>query len=337
MRSIASRVGWGVATLFGASVLAFLLMRVLPGDPARLAAGELASEDAVRARAVEMGLDQPLPLQYLRFIRDFVTGDWGYAYSIGTPAREAILGRLPATVELAILAFVIGVSVGVSLALLAAYTRRRWVDVVIRGLSSLGMATPQFYMALILLLVLSQGLGLFPGPEGRLTPGLAEPPHRTGMFTVDAMLAGQWATASDAFAHLILPAVVLAMVPAAFLLRLLRSNLLETSREQYMLVLRAKGTPRGRSYVRHAFPNAALPTITASGLLLAELLAGSILAEKVFGWPGVGSLVADSVLSKDFAIVQSFVFLSALIYVVVNTLIDVVYGLVDPRIRSASR
>lgn len=336
MKQVLSRIGWGLATLFGASVLAFVLMRVLPGDPARLAAGDLATKQRVAAQAHAMGLDRSLPVQYWKFISGFVRGDWGFAYSIGRPARAEILSRLPASLELGVTAFVFGVGVALALALAAAYSRRRWVDVAIRTISSIGLATPQFWLALILLMVFSEKLGLTPGPEGRLSPNLAPPPARTHFYVIDSILAGQWQTASDALAHLILPAIVLGTVPAAFLLRLLRANLLETSREQYMVVQRAKGSPRRRAFLRHAFPNAALPTVTASGLILAEMLAGSVLTEKAFGWPGVGSLVVDSVLAKDFAVVQSFIFLSALAYVVVNTTVDVVYRIIDPRIRSTA-
>lgn len=331
------RLAWGLLTLLGASILAFLLMRVLPGDPARLAAGDLATKERVAAQAQAMGLDQPLPVQYYRFITHFLTGDWGYAYSVGRPARAEILERLPASLELGLFAFLIAIVAAVGLALLATYTRRRWVDVGIRGLSSFGLATPQFWLALVLLVVFSQQLGLTPGPEGRLSAGVTPPPARTGLYVLDGILAGQWNVAMNALSHLILPAVVLAMVPASFLMRLLRANLMETSRDQYMLVLRAKGTPRRQSFLAHAFPNAALPTITAGGLILAELLAGSVLTEKVFAWSGVGSLVVDSILAKDFAVVQSFIFLSALAYVVVNTVVDVAYGIIDPRIRSVAR
>ena len=337
MRQVMTRIGWGLTALFGASALAFLLMRVLPGDPAKLAAGELATPEAVAAQAQSMGLDRPMIVQYWKFISGFLTGDWGYAYSIGRPAREEIMSRLPASLELGLLAFCLAIVTAVVLALLAAYTRHHWVDVAIRGLSSIGLATPQFWLALVFLVVFSERLGFAPGPEGRLSPGVEAPPQHTGFNTVDALIAGQWAPVADAVAHLILPAIVLAAVPTAFLLRLLRANLMETGREQYMLVLRAKGTSRASAFLKHAFPNAALPTITAGGLILAELLAGSVLTEKVFGWPGVGSLVVDSVLAKDFSVVQSFIFLSALAYVLVNTVVDVAYGVIDPRIRSVTR
>lgn len=337
MTSALHRIGWGISTLFGASVFAFLLMRVLPGDPARLAAGELATPDKVAAMAQEMGLDQPLHVQYWRFISGFFTGDWGFAYSIGSPAREEIVGRLPASTELGLFAFVVGISAAVTFALLAAYTRFRWVDAVIRAVSAIGLATPQFWLALVFLMLFSERLGWFPGPEGRLSPDVTPPDGPTGLYVIDGLVHGQPGVSWDALVHLVLPGIVLATVPAAFLLRLLRGNLMETSRDQYMVVLRAKGTPKSRAFLKHAFPNAALPTITAGGLVLAEMLAGSVLTEKAFGWPGVGSLVVDSILAKDFAVVQSFIFLSAVAYVVVNTTVDVTYGVIDPRIRSAAR
>ncbi|GAB7005004.1 ABC transporter permease [Nocardioides sp. AN3] len=337
MRMTLHRLGWGISTLFGASVLAFVLMRVLPGDPARLAAGDLATPEKVAETAKSMGLDQPLYVQYWKFVSGFFTGDWGFAYSVGSPARQEITSRLPASIELGLFAFVVGITAAVTFALLAVFTRRRWVDVAIRGVASVGLATPQFWLALVLLVIFSERLGWFPGPEGRLSPGVQAPDGPTHLYVVDGLLAGQPSVAWDALLHLILPGLVLAMVPAAFLLRLLRGNLMETSREQYMLVLRAKGTPRSKAFLKHAFPNAALPAITAGGLILAEMLAGSVLTEKAFGWPGVGSLVVDSILAKDFSVVQSFIFLSAIAYVVVNTFVDIAYGVIDPRIRSVAR
>ena len=155
----------------------------------------------------------------------------------------------------------------------------------------------------------------------------------THFYTVDALLAGQWSTARDAFAHIILPAVTLALAPFSFLVRLLRANLLDISRENFLVVVRSKGLGRWPAYERHALPNAFLPTLTAGGLLLAQLLTGSVLVEKVFNWPGVGSLIVDSILRQDFAVVQTFILLCAFFYVLINTVVDILYGVVDPRVR----
>ena len=334
MRFFAKRVAWGLATLFGASVIAFILMRVVPGDPARQAAGELSSQAAVQAEAHSMGLDRPLPVQYFRFVKGFFTGNWGFAYSMGIPARQAITSHLMATVELAFYAFVIAAVISLVLAVLAAYTRNRLVDGTIRALSSVGMATPQFYLALVALVLFTQRLHLLSGPEGRLSPNLSPPPHVTGFYTIDALLNGNLTVFGSAVSHLLLPCLVMSVVPTSFLMRLLRANLLETSRDHYMLVLTAKGTSRLSAYLRHALPNAALPTITAGGLILAEMLVGSVLTEKAFSWPGVGELVVSAVGAKDFSVVQSFVMLSAFAYVLVNTVVDLLYGVIDPRVRS---
>jgi ABC-type dipeptide/oligopeptide/nickel transport system permease component len=337
LTSVLPRLGWGLATLFGASVVAFVLLRVLPGNPAQLAAGPLASRQAIQAEAHALGLDQSLPIQYVHFVHGFATGNWGYAYSVGEPARQEIMSRLPASLELACLAFLIAITAAVLLAVLAVYTQRPAVDRVCRGLSSIGLATPQFWLALVLLAVFSEKLHLAPGPVGRLSPGVQPPPHTTGFYVIDALIHGQPGTALNAFDHLLMPAIVLSVVPAAFLLRLLRGNLLEASREPFMLVMKAKGASRWSRFIRHAFPNAALPAITAAGLILAEMLAGAVLVEKAFGWPGVGTLVVNSILNKDFAVVQSVIVLSAIAYVVINTTVDVLYRLIDPRIGSADR
>jgi peptide/nickel transport system permease protein len=219
-------------------------------------------------------------------------------------------------------------------ALISTYRRRKTVDGIVQGTAFLGLGTPPFFVGLLGLLLLSSWLGIFPGPEGRLSPDTVPPPDYTGLYTVDALIAGQPATFWDAFGHIILPALVLAFAPYAFLVRLLRSNLLEVSREQFLVVSRSKGVSRWTAFRRHALPNALLPTITAGGLILAQLVSGSVLVEGVFNWPGVGQSVATAIVSKDFAIVQTFIMLAAVAYVVVNLVVDTLYGVIDPRVRS---
>jgi peptide/nickel transport system permease protein len=206
----------------------------------------------------------------------------------------------------------------------------------VRGLSFFGLGTPPFWFGLIALLVFSQYLPILPGPDGRLAQDLGPPPSYTRLYTIDALVSGQWATLWDALKHLVLPAITLGLAPFAFLVRLLRANLLDISREPFLVVVRSKGLDRWTAYSRHALPNAFLPTLTAGGLLLAQLVAGSVLVEKVFNWPGVGALIVDSVLRQDFAVVQTFILLSAFAYVAVNLVIDLLYGVVDPRVRVPS-
>jgi ABC-type dipeptide/oligopeptide/nickel transport system permease component len=329
------KLAGAAVTIFGASIISFVLLRILPGDPARLIAGPLAPASAVEAVYRQLGLDQPIHIQYYRYISAFVRGDWGFSFSSGTPVREIISTRLPATIELALYAFVIAITGAILLALLATYRRQPALDRIVRSLSSFGQGVPSFWFALLSLMLFFEFLGILPGPDGRLDPRSLPPLHVTGLFTVDALLSGRADLFWEALTYLILPTVSLALPPFAFLVRLLRANLLEVSREPFILVVRSKGISRWVTFLNHALPNAFLPTLTASGLVLAELLTGSVLIEKIFSWPGVGSLVVDSILRQDYAVAQAFFLLSATAYVVVNMAIDFLYGAVDPRTRVA--
>ena len=326
-----SRLGGSLVTIFGASLVAFVLLRLLPGDPAELVAGRLASAQEVAQTRQAMGLDSPIPVQYGDYIWGFLHGNWGYSYSFGLPVRSLIASRLPASLELGLAAFVVAFFAAVLLAL--ASVRYRLADWFVRPLSFLGLGTPPFWLALLLLVLFTQDTHWFPGPEGRLSGGLTPPPTVTGFYTIDSLVAGQWSIFGNALWHLVLPVAALAFVSFAFLVRLLRANLLEVSREPYVAVVRGKGLSRGQALRRHALPNAFLPTLTVGGLVLAELLAGSVLIETVFDWPGVGALVAQSIQRKDYAVVEIFILLSAVVYVVVNLIVDLLYGVIDPRIR----
>lgn len=334
LRLIGSRVGGALAAIFGASIVSFVLLRVLPGNPARLIAGPLASEEALARTIERLGLNEPMWVQYWRFISGFFRGDWGFSYGAGEPVVDQMRTRLPASLELGFYAFLFAFVTAVLLALVVTYRRRRGVDAAVRGLSYFGLGTPPFWFGLIVLIVFFEGLQVLPGPGARLSIGQA-PPHITGFYTFDSLLAGRLDQFVDALRHLLLPAVTLGLAPFAFLVRLLRANLLEISREPFITVVRSKGISRWRTYARHALPNAFLPTITAGGLILAQLLGGSVLVEKVFDWPGVGTLVVDSILRQDFAVVQTFVLLSAVLYVLVNFIVDILYGIIDPRVRVA--
>jgi ABC-type dipeptide/oligopeptide/nickel transport system permease component len=226
-----------------------------------------------------------------------------------------------ASIELGLAAFAIALAVALALALLSAYRRRSHVDQATRAASYIGYGMPPYWLALILIIVFSVTLHALPGPEGRLSSGATPPPTVTHLYVLDAVIAGRWGTLWDVVQHLILPAIALA------------TSLLEVAGEGYVGAARAKGVPRWRAFVAHALPNAALPVLTASGLTFAYLLSGSVLVEKVFDWPGVGAFIVDSTLSKDFAVVQAFIFLSAILYVIVNALVDIGYGVLDPRIR----
>jgi ABC-type dipeptide/oligopeptide/nickel transport system permease component len=333
---IVSRLGSALAAIFGASILAFVFMRVLPGDPARLIAGPLATEEAIEAQRERLGLNDSLPTQSSNYITDSLRGDWGFSIRAGQPVTTQVGNRLPASIELGLYAFVLCFVFAVGLALFVTYRRRSLADGPVRGIAFFGLGTPPFWFGLVLLIVFFEYLGWLPGPEGRLSPGRTPPPEITRLYTIDALLAGELGTFWNAIEHLILPSVALALAPFAFLVRLLRASLLEVSREPFIVVVRSKGLGRWAAFSRHALPNAFLPTLTAAGLLLAQLLAGSVLVEKVFDWPGVGALVVDSILRQDFAVVQAFILLGAFAYVVVNLIVDILYGVIDPRVRVPS-
>ena len=333
VRVIVNKVASSIATIFGASVVAFVLLRVLPGDPARLIAGSLASDEAIAGVRRQLGIDQPLHVQYIRYITDFFTGDWGFSFSAGVPVREILGNRFPATAELALYSFIFAFLSALVLALLATYRQWPFVDGLVRAVSSFGLGTPPFWFAILALIVFFEQFGLLPGPSGRLGTATTPPPQVTGFYTIDALAAGQFDIFWEAITHLILPVVSLGLVPFAFLVRLLRANLLEVSSEPFIVVVRSKGIGQWLTHVRHALPNAFLPTLTASGLILAELLTGSVLVEKIFTWPGVGALVVDSIKRQDFAVVQTFILISASLYIIVNLVVDILYGVIDPRTR----
>lgn len=330
------RVLGSLGAVFGASILAFVIMRVLPGDPARLILGPLAPHSAVVSLRHQIGLDQPIYVQYWKYITHFFQGDWGYSYGEGDSVRHLIGDRAPATIELALFSFLITMVAGVGLALFTTYRHRPVADRVIRGASYFGFGTPPFFMALILLIIFFSSLHILPGPEGRLAQTTAPPPSVTHLYTIDSLLAGQFGVFWQVIVHLILPAVALGITEWAFLVRLLRANLLEVSREPFIIVARGKGLPRRLAFRRHALPNAFLPTLTVSGLILGEFLAGSVLIERVFNWPGVGALVFDAIIKQDYAIVQTFILLSAVMFVIVNLVVDLLYVVIDPRLRIPS-
>jgi ABC-type dipeptide/oligopeptide/nickel transport system permease component len=333
---IGKRVAGSLLAIFGASILSFVLMRILPGDPVRLALGAMPSKALVHAQYVRMGLDQPWYVQYWRYMSAFFRGDWGFSYSAGEPVTTQIVQRLPATIELALVAFAVALAGAVVLALLVTYRKRRHLDRTVRGIALVGFGTPQFFAGIVLLLVFSYWFKILPSPDGRLSMGIQAPPTYTHLYTIDALIAGQFGTFGNAVSHLVLPAITLALLDFSFLVRLLRANLLEVSREPFILVVRSKGMGRWDTHRKHALRNAFLPTITVSALVLGDFLAGAVLVEKVFNWPGVGALVADSIVRQDFSVVQAFVLLTAFMYVFINLMVDLAYALIDPRVRIAS-
>lgn len=329
---ILTRLVSSLIALLGAALVAFVALRLAPGDAARLTLGAFATEEAVAALRAEMGLDRAIPMQFLIYLRDFFTGDWGKSYALGEPVRALLADRFPATLELGLYAFAMAFFSALALALWGAHRRGPVSDGLPRALGVLALGVPQFWFGLVLLIVGFEMTGLFPGPEGRLPAGMSAPAGPTGLITIDALLRGDLSTYAAAFHHLFLPAVALGLLPFGFLYRLLRANLSDVSDAPFALVARAHGQSRLRVLLGTLLPNAIIPMLTASGLIFGQLLAGSVLVERVFNWPGAGMLVTQGVLQQDYSVVQVFILLSAVIYILTNLIVDILAALIDPRL-----
>ena len=326
-----------VALLFlglGITLIAFLLTNLVPGDPAAANLGQRAIEDpaAVASFRERYGLDKSLPEQYGIYVWKLVHGDLGESQQARLPVTEELGTFIPATAELAILSILIAVLVGVGLGVLAAIRQNRLTDHVLRVVSLTGVSMPTFWLALVALYVFFFRLNWLPG-TGRLDPQFSEPEHRTGFFTIDAMLQGEWATAADAARHLVLPALVLALYNIGLLTRYTRTAVLDVVNNDYIRAARAKGLPERRVVLRHVL-RAALPSvITVIGLAFANVMTGAVLVENIFAWPGIGQYAYRSATTLDLPAIMGVSLFVAVVYIIVNFTVDVLYGVIDPRIR----
>ena len=318
----------------GITLVTFAFTQIVPGDPVAANLGEQAAADPAAVQAFEerYGLDEPVPVQYWRYLSNLLHGDLGESLQDHQPVLKNLATYVPATAELAILSTLIAIVVGVTFGVVAAVRWNRPTDHFLRVLSLAGISMPTFWVALVALYVFFFRLGWFPGGD-RLDPGLLAPPHKTGSYTVDAMLAGQWSTAWDAFHHLILPALVLAAYNVGLLTRYTRSAVLEVIRNDYVRAARAKGLPEATVLVRHVL-RAALPSVvTVIGLIFANVLTGTVLVETIFAWPGVGQYAYRSAVTLDLPSIMGVSLFVAVVYISVNFVVDVFYGVIDPRIR----
>ena len=331
-RLILARLLSSFIALIGAALVAFIALRLAPGDAARLTLGAFATDEAVAALRAEMGLDRSIPVQFITYLADFFSGDWGRSYSLGEPVRSLLADRFPATLELGLAAFLMAFSSALVLALWGAQRKGPISDGLPRALGVFALGVPQFWFGLVLLIVGFEMTELFPGPEGRLPAAMTPPQGPTGIITIDALLHGEVRTFFAALHHLFLPALALGLLPFGFLYRLLRANLEDVASAPFALVARAHGQSRLRVLIATLLPNAIIPMITASGLIFGQLLAGSVLVERVFNWPGAGMLVTQGVLQQDYAVVQVFILLSAVVYILTNLVVDILAALIDPRL-----
>jgi len=331
------RLGATVVLCLAVTLTVFLLSHVIPADPATANLGDAARSDPqlVAAFRAEYHLDDPLPAQYLHYLVNLVHGDLGTSIQTRQSVLSDLADRAPATAELAIAAVTIALLIGVPLGLVAALKRDRPADHALRTVTLVGMSVPAFWLGLLALQLFFYQLGWVPG-GGRLGVGAEPPPSITNMYTVDALLSGRFDTFLDALHHLVLPALILATPGIALLTRFTRAAVLDVLNEDYVLAARAKGLRRRTIIRRHILRAATPPIITVAGLALANVFVASVLVEQVFSWPGLGAYAYQSAVRLDFPSVMGVSLCITLVYVLINFVVDVLYGIVDPRIRVAS-
>jgi peptide/nickel transport system permease protein len=308
----------------------------VPGDPAAANLGQRAIADpaAVQAFRQHYGLDKPLPVQYVLYLEHLVSGDLGLSEQSHRAVRTDLSEYVPATAELAVTSILIAFFFGISLGIISAIRRNRLTDQVLRVISLGGISMPTFWLALVALYVFFFRLGWVPG-SGRLDPGVLAPPHVTGLYTVDALLSGQLDVFTSALQHLILPASVLAAYNVGLLTRFTRSAVLEVINNDYIQAARAKGLPERTVVLRHVLRAALPPIITVGGLAFANVMTGTVLVESIFAWPGIGQYAFHSATTLDLPAIMGVSLFVAVVYIVVNFVVDILYGVVDPRIRVA--
>ena len=317
--------------VFGVSLITFTISHLIPGDPARLIAGDRASDALVAGIRHQLGLDLPLYQQYGRYVLDLVQGDLGTSIRTNRPVLEDLQAFFPATLELALVALFLAIVVGVPLGVLSAVYHNRAIDQIASTLAVTGISTPAFWLGLGAIVLFYGHLGWLPG-GGRLSEGLTPPSTITGFYLIDALLAGNFSLFVDALKHLILPAATLGFVTLGVISRQIRSAMLDQLGEDYIRTARAYGLSKWTVILRHALPNALIPSVTVLGLTLGDLLYGAVLTETVFAWPGMGAYVVKSIQSLDFPAVMGFAILVSFIYVLLNMAIDLLYRVIDPRI-----
>lgn len=325
------------ATFLGLTLVTFVIGRLIPIDPVLAVVGEHAAPSVYQAARARMGLDLPLSVQYLRYLRQLLHGDFGTSVITGQPVLTDLLHVFPATVELSLAALLIGLGLGIPLGVLAATRRGGWIDQAVRLLSLFGYSMPVFWLGLIGLLVFYARLGWVAGP-GRLDVGFEDMvPERSGLLLLDSALAGQWEVMANAAAHLLLPAAILGLLSLAFIARMTRSFILGQLSQEYVLAARAKGLSRRRVVWVHVLRNIAVPLITVIALTFGSLLEGAVLTETVFAWPGLGLYMKNSLFNADMNAVIGGTILIGVVYIGLNLLSDLLYPLLDPRADTGAR
>ena len=335
MGYLAGRLAGLVLVVVGITLVTFITLHVFPSDPARLLAGPGATPEQVQQIRRDLGLDQPLPVQYLRYLGDLSTGNLGRSIQTGQPVANDLVQRLPATLELALVTMVVYILVSIPLGVVAAVHRGHPPDLLIRVFAVAGLAVPAFWLGFLLQLVLYRDLGWFQHPVGRLAPEVAPPPFITGFYLVDSLLAGRPDAFGSAAVQLIMPVACLVASRIGVGVKLTRTSLLDVIGSDYVRTARAKGLRERAVLYGHALRNALMPVVTALGVQFGYLLGGTLVVEVVFGWPGIGQYAIGSITTVDFPAIMSVTVIVSVFFVVANFLVDVLYLYLDPRLRSA--
>ncbi len=328
---IIKRFLWAIPTLFGVSVIVFSMVHLAPGDPALVMLGEHANKEAVEALREQMGLNKPLIEQYFMFITNILHGDFGTSISSGAPVIEEFGERFMATIELSLTALFFATITGLLAGIVSAVKRYSIFDYTSMGVALAGVSMPVFWLGLMLIYFFSVKLGWLP-VSGRLGyEYYLEGP--SGLYLYDSLYAGDFDAFWDVVKHLILPSIALGTIPMAIIARMTRASMIETMKEEYIRTARAKGCSRLRVIIVHALKNALMPVVTIIGLMLGTLFAGSILTETTFSWPGIGKWLINAVNQRDFPVVQSTTLIIATIFVTANLIVDLLYAVINPKIR----
>jgi ABC-type dipeptide/oligopeptide/nickel transport system permease component len=330
---IAARLIQLLLVLIGVSVVVFITMHLLPGDVAQLLLGDHATNEQLQRLREQLGLDQPVWVQYGRFLRGALTGDLGISIQSNRPALDDVLAAFPVTLQLALAALALASLCGVPIGVLSAVWQGSRFDSVVMTLTLFGVSMPIFWLGLMLLVLFAAGLSWL--PVGGLMPVGLDAPRITGMSVIDSLLSGNATMIGASLRHMLLPAVTLASVPLALIARITRAEVLTAATLDHVRTARAKGVTDAQVILRHILRNAAIPIVTVIGLQLGLLLSGAVLTETIYSLPGLGRLMVDSILSRDYPIVQSGALFIALLFVLVNLVVDILYAALDPRISRA--
>ena len=333
LRVIAKRLLSALPNLVGVVVITFLLTRAIPGDPAAYFAGAAATQDAVEQVRKELGLDRPLIEQFFRYVSSLAKGDLGLSLTTGQPVLSELLTRLPASLEMVLLALLLACAIAIPMGVAAATRPGSWVDQLARLITTAGVSLPTFFTGLLLSYIFYFLLGWAPSPLGRLDPMFSPPATVTGLYLVDAALMGDASLWWASFKQLVLPVATMTIFVLAPIARMTRASMLSVLSSDFVRTARASGLSTTTVLVRYALRNALLPVVTTLGMVFGFMIGSSVVVEKVFGWPGVGSYAIDALTASDYAPVQGFVLTMGILFVLLNLLIDVLYVVIDPRVK----